>query len=88
MVQGLWKKVDPNDVIFVAVHQAELLSHNLREVANLIEEDITRLEKAKEELQDLLPENYSAPWTKDEESGDLWNNVTGLNHICDTPHYL
>ena len=80
--------VDRNDVIFVAIHQAEVLSHNLREIANCLEEDIQRLDTAKQELGDLLPSNYSAPWTKDEETGQLWNNVTGLTHICDRPHYL
>ena len=87
--EPVWnEKGDPNDAIFVAIHQAENLQHNLREIANLLEEDLTRLDNAKRDLEALLPDNYSPPWTKDEETGELWNNLTGHTHNLKNPHYL
>ena len=72
------QEVDKNDVIFVGSYQARILSHNLREIANLIEEDIQRLDSAKQELEDLLPINYSATWSKDKETAQLWPYREGL----------
>ena len=79
---------DPNDVIFIAIHEAETLSNNLREVANQIEEDIQRLDHEKQTLEDRLPENYSSPWSIDPETGELFNNITGMGHNPNRPHFF
>ena len=87
--QPVWgQKVDKNDVIFIASYKAKILSDNLREVANLLEEDIQRLDHARLQLDNLLPENYEAPWTLDEETGLLWNNLDGYSVDVTEPHYV
>ena len=80
--------MDTNDVIFIATYKAKILSDNLREVANLLEEDIQRLDHARSTLEDLLPSNYESPWTLDKESGLLWNNLDGTTVDITRPHYV
>lgn len=82
------QEVDKNDVIFVGAYQARILSHNLREIANLIEEDIQRLDHARRELEEQLPSHYTSPWTEDEETGLLWNNLDGQTASLHKPHYV
>ena len=80
-------KADPHDTIYIAAYQAEILAKDLRECANLMEEGICRLEDQMDHLEDQLPDDYHPPWTKDEETGILWNNFTGKMHDCECPHY-
>ena len=87
--QPVWgQQVDRNDVIYIATYKAKILSDNLRETANLLEEDIQRLDHARTQLEDLLPANYEAPWTLDEETGLLWNNLDGFSVDISRPHYV
>ena len=87
--QPVWgQQVNKNDVLFVAAYKAQILSQNLREIANLLEEDIQRLDHTRQELEDKLPENYKSPLTKDKETGLLWNNFDRYTADIEHPHYV
>ena len=75
-------------MFYTAAHQAKILNQNLETTVSLLEEDIERLEIAKNEIEDLLSDNYQPPWTLDEETGLLWNNLDGYTADLERPHYV
>ena len=87
--EPIWgQQVDRNDVFYTAAHQAKILKKNLEVTVELLEEDIERLDIAKQEIEALLPDNYQPPWTEDEETGLLWNNLDGYTADLERPHYV